>query len=51
MPYTLMDAQQGSAGGGTTGCGRDVVLCAVRSSGMLDAHGMVGDVFMEIRQD
>jgi|HubBroStandDraft_6_1064221.scaffolds.fasta_scaffold05534_4 hypothetical protein len=51
MPYTLMDAQQGCAGGGTTGCGCEVVLRAVRSSRMLDAHGMVRDVFMEIRQD
>jgi hypothetical protein len=32
-------------------CGRDVGFRGVRSGGMLDAHGMVRDVFMEIRQD
>jgi hypothetical protein len=32
-------------------CGRDVALRRVRSGGMLDAHRMVRDVFMEIRQD
>ena len=52
MPYTLMDIQHAGAGD----AGTILRHCNVRreraiSGGMLDAHGMVRDIFVEIRED
>jgi len=54
MPYTLMVPQRANAAGegtGTSSCRRDVSRWRDRSGGMLDAHGIVRDVFVEIRED
>jgi hypothetical protein len=52
MPYPLMDMRQAIPGNvGTISRGRNVPDRRARSGGMFDAHGMVRDVFVQIRED
>jgi len=52
MPYALMDMQcAGAAEAATILPSRGVPSGRVKSGGMLDAHGMVRDVFVQIRED
>jgi len=52
MPYTLMDTRRAGMGGAFTVSEACSVLGWRKSSGgVLDAHGMVRDVLVEIRED
>src|ERR1700690_2637006 len=52
MPYTLMVRQRAKRGkGGTVPRRRDVPRRRGSLGWMLDAHGMVRDVFVQIRED